>query len=193
MSGISSSFQINEKVGFLYEKGGGIVRKFDDKGMIYVEDEDGFERPFRANELVKIHGSEYNLPDDSVIQINEDDSISKSRYTLRKETLTGIRRPLDVWEIDLHIESLLDSHVGMSNAEILTLQLKELKNFYKKAIDKHIRKLIIIHGVGEGVLKDEVRLFLSKKEGIEYFDADFREYGKGATAVEIRYNLLNLE
>ena len=50
------------------------------------------------------------------------------------------------------------------------------------------QKLIIIHGVGEGVLKDEVRLFLSKKEGIEYFDADYREYGKGATAVELRYN-----
>jgi DNA-nicking Smr family endonuclease len=76
----------------------------------------------------------------------------------------------------------------MGNAEILSYQLKELRNFYSKARDKHIRKLIIIHGVGEGVLKDEVRLFLSKKEGIEYFDADYREYGKGATAVELRYN-----
>jgi hypothetical protein len=32
-----------------------------------------------------------------------------------------------------------------------------------------------------------VRLFLDKKDGIEYYDADFREYGKGATAIEIRY------
>jgi hypothetical protein len=38
------------------------------------------------------------------------------------------------------------------------------------------------------VLKDEIRLFLSKKDGIEFYDADFREYGKGATAIEINYN-----
>ena len=44
-----------------------------------------------------------------------------------------------------------------------------------------------IHGVVEGVLKEEVRSELSKIEGVEYFDADFREYGKGATAVELTY------
>lgn len=191
MSGTSSSFQINEKVGFLYEKGGGIVRKIDEKGFIVVEDEFGFERSFRANELVKIHGSEYNLPDDSLTQINADDTLSKMQHTIRKENLTGARKPIDIWEIDLHIESLLDSHKGMSNAEILNHQMREFKTFYKRAIDRHIRKLVIIHGVGEGVLKDEVRLFLSKKEGVEFYDADFREYGKGATAVVIRYNLLS--
>jgi DNA-nicking Smr family endonuclease len=188
MSGISNSFLINEKVGFLYEKGGGIILKIDVNGFYLVEDETGFERPFRENELVKIHGSDYHLPEDSILQINTDDSISKSRHTIRKETLTGARRPIDVWEIDLHIESLVDSHAGMSNAEILKIQMKEFKNFYAKAREKHIRKLVIIHGVGEGVLKEDVRLFLSKKDGLEYYDADFREYGKGATAVEIRYN-----
>lgn len=183
-------FKINEKVGFLYEKGGGIIRKIDDKGLFHVEDEFGFERPFRANELVKIYGSEYHLPDDSLAQINEDDTISKSSHTIRKENKTGSNKTIDVWEIDLHIESLLESHLGMSNAEILNYQMKELRTFFTKAKERHIRKLIIIHGVGVGVLKDEVRLFFSKKDGIEYYDADFREYGKGATAVEIRYNLI---
>jgi hypothetical protein len=31
-------------------------------------------------------------------------------------------------------------------------------------------------------------LFLTKKDGVEFYDADFREYGKGATAIEINYN-----
>ena len=43
-------------------------------------------------------------------------------------------------------------------------------------------------GVGEGVLKQEIRSYLDKQEGVEYFDADFREYGKGATTIEIHYN-----
>lgn len=191
MNGISKmEFRINEKVAYLYEKGGGVITKIDEKGFIYVEDEFGFERPFRSNELVKIYGSEYHLPENSIAQINEDDTISSSRHTIRKENKTGSNKTIDVWEIDLHIESLLESHAGMSNAEILNHQMRELRTFFTKAKEKHIRKLIIIHGVGEGVLKDEVRLFFSKKDGIEYYDADFREYGKGATAVEIRYNLI---
>jgi hypothetical protein len=188
MSGGLSTFQVGEKVGFLHESGGGTVRKIDAAGIYHVEDETGFERPFRQNELVKIYGSNYHLPDNEDLQRNDDDSLTTRSYTSHKETKTGSRKPIDIWEIDLHIETLLDSHSGMGNAEILSYQLKELRNFYSKARDKHIRKLIIIHGIGEGVLKDEVRLFLSKKEGIEYFDADYREYGKGATAVELRYN-----
>lgn len=188
MSGTLSFFQKGEKVAFLFEKGGGIVKSFTD-GRIVVEDEDGFDRLFFPNELAKIHGTEYNLPDDNVAQINEDDSISKSRHTVRKDFKTGIHKPIDIWEIDLHVESILNSHAGMSHADILSFQIRELHNFFKKAKENHIRKLIIIHGVGAGVLKDEVRIFLSKKEGIEFFDADFREYGKGATAVEIRYNV----
>jgi len=190
MSGTLRSFQIGEKVSFLYEKGEGTVRGFDDNTFILVEDTDGFERKFRENELVKIYGSEYHLPDDSVAQINEDDTLSKSKHTIRKENQTGSNKSFDVWEIDLHIESLLDSNLGMSNAEILAIQMKEFKNFFNRAKSKHIRKLVIIHGVGAGVLKDEVRLFLSKKDGIEFYDSDFREYGKGATTVEIHYNFI---
>jgi len=38
-------------------------------------------------------------------------------------------------------------------------------------------------------LKSEVLSYLHKQEGVEFYDADFREYGKGATMVEIRYNI----
>jgi DNA-nicking Smr family endonuclease len=188
MSGGSRSFQIGEEVSFLYESGKGIVRSFLPNGLLKVEDSDGFERSFRPDELAKIYSSDYKLPDDAVTQINEDDSISREHYTIRKETKTGSRKPIDIWEIDLHIESLLDSHAGMSNAEILNHQLRELRTFYQKARSKYIRRIIIIHGVGEGVLKEEVRFFLSKKDGVEFYDADFREYGKGATAVDLFYN-----
>ncbi len=189
MSGGLNTFQVGEKVRFLYETGGGRVVELVSPGIYKVEDEDGFERTFRTQELVKIHGIDFHLPDDAVVQINDDDSVSSRKYTVRKEEKTGSRKPIDIWELDLHIESLIDSHVGMSNAEILAIQLRELRNFYNRAREKHIRRIILIHGVGEGVLKEEVRMFLSKKEGVEYFDADFREYGKGATEVNLFYNL----
>lgn len=188
MSGGSKSLKVGDRVGFLYEVGGGVIRQIDNSQLYLVEDDDGFERTFRRNELAEIHGTDFKLPDDAVAQINDDDTISEKHYTSHKEMKTGSRKAIDVWEIDLHIESLIDSHAGMGNAEILNIQLRELRNFYNKARQKHIRKLVIIHGVGEGILKSEVRMFLDKKEGVEFYDADFRDYGKGATAIDLFYN-----
>jgi len=76
----------------------------------------------------------------------------------------------------------------MSNTQILNRQMSMFKSFFENAKSKNIRKLIIIHGVGEGVLKEEVRSFLSKLEGVEYFDASYADYGKGATQIELKYN-----
>lgn len=187
MSGGLNTFQPGEKVSFLREKGDGIVSSFKN-GRYTVVDEYGFERTFLPNELVKIYGTNYGLSENDFVA-NEDETLSRSRHLEFKESRTGSKRPLDVWEIDLHIESLLDSHSGMSNGEILSVQLKEMKNVFNRARSKFIQRLVIIHGVGEGVLKSEVLSFLQKQEGVEFYDADFREYGKGATMIEIRYNI----
>ena len=56
MAGTSNHFQVNEKVAFLFEKGGGIIRSIKNE-TYWIEDETGFERPFSANEIVKIHGT----------------------------------------------------------------------------------------------------------------------------------------
>ena len=47
------------------------------------------------------------------------------------------------------------------------------------------RKLIVIHGVGEGVLREEVRRTLQYYQGVQFHDADMRRYGVGATEVLI--------
>lgn len=180
-------FKIGEEVVFLFESGSGIIRKIE-RGTYFIEDETGFERPFKIGDFAKIHGRDYKLPDDEVLQITENDSLEEIRHYVKKENRTGYLKPIDVWEIDLHIEEHLDSHAHLSNAQILAKQMAIFKSFYKDARAKHIRKLVVIHGVGEGVLKDEVRLFLHNKDGVEYFDANYQEYGKGATAIEIHYN-----
>lgn len=188
-------YQIGEKVVFLFETGGGIVRSIDSSkaatsvGIIYyVEDETTFERPFRENEIAKIHSTDYKLNVDDVDQILVDESLEEINLTVHKETRTGYLKPIDVWEIDLHMESITDRHLNLTNTQILNQQMGVFKAFYKKARAKQIRKIIVIHGVGEGVLKAEVRMFLQGQEGVEFFDASYLEYGKGATQVEIHYN-----
>lgn len=181
-------FQIGEKVVFLNEPNGGVIRRIVNS-FYFVEDETGFERPFPAQELAKVHGTSYKSSASAKDKFIADITSATLQHTVKKENRTGYLKPIDVWEVDLHIESLSDSHSGMSNAQILNRQLSMFKAFFDKAKAKNIRKLVVIHGVGEGVLKEEVRMFLGKQNGVEYFDASYAEYGKGATQIEIRYNI----
>ena len=47
-----TNFEIGDKVKFLNSVGGGIVKKIQG-GMVYVEDESGFDMPFAPNELIR--------------------------------------------------------------------------------------------------------------------------------------------
>jgi hypothetical protein len=180
-------FQVGQKIVFLHESGGGTVKSIKEQGRYNVEDEDGFEREFLQSEIAAVYSEEYKINADEIRGINDDESYSKAKHEISQGVLTGSRKPIEVWELDLHIEEITDSHSGWTNTEILRAQMIELKTFFKKAKAKRIRKIVVIHGVGMGVLKEEVRAFFDKMEGLQVYDADFREYGKGATAVEIGY------
>ena len=54
--------KIGDKVRFLSEVGGGIVKGFQGKDIALVEDEDGFEIPMLVKECVVIHTDDYNIP-----------------------------------------------------------------------------------------------------------------------------------
>ncbi len=86
-------------------------------------------------------------------------------------------------EINLHIEDLMDNYKGMSNAEIIQVQLKYFQKALDTAISEHYRKLIIIHGVGNGRLKQEVRTILSSCKNLQFHDASYSKYGFGATEI----------
>lgn len=93
----------------------------------------------------------------------------------------------EIIEADLHIGNLLDSTAGLSNSEMLDVQLGE----FRRVLDDNIRnkgqKIVFIHGKGEGVLRKALLDELKRKyKNCEAQDASFREYGFGATLVTIR-------
>lgn len=53
--------KIGDKVRFLSETGGGIVAGFQDKNIVLVEDEDGFQIPVRINDVVVVDTDDYNI------------------------------------------------------------------------------------------------------------------------------------
>lgn len=90
----------------------------------------------------------------------------------------------EVREIDLHIHELIDDTSGMSNKEMLDIQMEHFEREIQKAIQEKVQKIIFIHGKGNGTLKTELRNELKRKyKKYRFQDASFQEYGFGATLV----------
>lgn len=93
-----------------------------------------------------------------------------------------------VMEVDLHIHELLDDFRGLSNGEIMEIQLDHFRSNLDEAFKKRAKKIVFIHGVGNGSLKMEIRKELDKMaKKVSYQDASFQEYGYGATMVQLRH------
>lgn len=92
-----------------------------------------------------------------------------------------------VIEVDLHIHQLLDSTVGMSNTDMITVQLDKFRQTMEENKTKRGQKIIFIHGKGEGVLRNAIVSELKLKyKNFPVQDASFKEYGFGATMVTVK-------
>ena len=92
-----------------------------------------------------------------------------------------------VVEIDLHINSLLDTTAGMDSASMLNYQMDVFREALAQYKNKKGTRIVFIHGKGDGVLRKSILKELTTRyKSYLYQDASFREYGYGATMVTIR-------
>jgi DNA-nicking Smr family endonuclease len=101
------------------------------------------------------------------------------------ETTYKKSRPSE--KVDLHIEKLTSDTGGMSNSQKLQLQLEVFEDSLDKAIAFGLDQIIFIHGIGNGVLRNEIHKRLSQNVHIKYFEDNMKEkFGYGATLVKIK-------
>jgi hypothetical protein len=89
--------------------------------------------------------------------------------------------------VDLHIHELVDNTHGLSNADMLNMQVDKFREVMDANLKNYGQKIVFIHGKGEGVLRQAIAKELKyryKKHDVQ--DASFQEYGYGATQVTIR-------
>ena len=151
-----------------------------------IETSDGFQLKYAPNELVKIEiGHTLKVTNYEVARI-------KSEKEIPKRKNKAVPKPKDrnapKMEVDLHINQLVRSSRGMSKHDMLNLQLETAKRQLQFAIGKRIQKIVFIHGVGEGVLKESLYYLFKRYENVTFYDADYQRYGLGATEVYIYQN-----
>lgn len=190
MSG--AKLHVGDRVSFLDEVGGGVVLGNGRLGHVWVRTNDGFEleRPVRGlvRTLDQDRQANLRVSDHQAGMIAANDVMEERR---RKQS--GVRpgktpkKPEDngVAEVDLHLHELVEDESHLSPEERLSYQLAYFERALEAAIRDGKRKLIVIHGVGEGVLREEVRRTLQYYQGVQFHDADMRRYGVGATEVLI--------
>ncbi|MCG8308818.1 MAG: Smr/MutS family protein [Cytophagales bacterium] len=126
-------------------------------------------------ELALIHLDEHKPMRIDAVQIRErmtDDTISPSH-------IKKIQAALTEDEVDLHMDT------GPLNPnEILEKQLNEFEKAYDNALVMNLQKLKVIHGVGAGILRNEIHKRLSRKTEVKFFeDADKEKFGFGSTII----------
>ncbi|MCF8391274.1 MAG: DUF2027 domain-containing protein [Bacteroidales bacterium] len=92
----------------------------------------------------------------------------------------------NITEVDLHIQHIVEDYERLTSGEIVEIQMARFKTSLDTALIHKTRKIVFIHGVGNGKLKFEIRKSLEKDYAdLVYQDASFKEYGYGATMVLI--------
>ena len=186
-------FQVGDKVRFLNAEGHGIITKIINDNQVELENEYGFDEVYDVKELVGERSKEDYKTDNLAFnqEVNQKlkaDQIEQQASALRKkfkhlEKYGGKDRDV----IDLHVENLIDSHQGMSNSQILNIQMTHFRRFLNQSINKQQRKIVVIHGVGEGVLRHEIRKELDVYYSeYKYYDAPYEEFGMGATEIILK-------
>jgi hypothetical protein len=161
-------FQVGESVSMLHESGAYTIKLLSGSHA-HVLDEFGFEYRILISSLIK------RTPIQGEVE-NKEPLVTPNAS--KKHPLSPIPT------LDLHATALgID---GMPPNELLETKLSYCRNFINQCIANRQPKALIIHGIGEGVLKMTVRQLLSGKKGISFHDGNYSTRGVGSTLVEIR-------
>ncbi len=168
--------KVGDTVRFLNEKGEGIIKEFISALKARVEISSGIEIEVPVKELVPI-------PPLSL----KDMKVFHKEAPVKRKAAAPVSKAhaKDEMIVDLHIEKLMEDHYGLNNSEKLDIQARHFRKKLEMAVNGHFTKVVFIHGVGNGVLRQAIRDLLKTYEGIEYSDASYKKFGAGATEVKI--------
>lgn len=163
-------YSVGDTIAYLNTTGTGTVKEIKGEEVL-VEDENGFDNWYHQRDLVIRKR----------IEVGE---VPQKDAPVRKSAEPRALRP-GTYEKDLHFPSLVDFPKNYTNRQMLDIQINAARNAIEHARRSGIKKVILIHGVGEGVLREEIHSMLERMDKLQFYDASYDKYGSGATEVEL--------
>ena len=189
-------FEKGQRVKFLNDVGSAVVLRMEGE-LVVVEDEDGFERSVERRELIvamepEVEADKYGNTIPDIATLLAQDVGEKRMRELQKEfevryqnsQATSMARRDAHMEVDLHIHELVDDQRGLPDRAKLAIQMDHFDRMMDIAKREKLRRIVFIHGVGQGVLRHQIRTSLDQHHpDCTYREGDPRKYGRGATEV----------
>ena len=189
-------FEKGQRVKFLNDVGSAVVLRMEGE-LVVVGDEDGFERSVERRELIaalepEVEADKYGNTIPDIATLLAQDVGEKRMRELQKEfevryqnsQATSMARRDAHMEVDLHIHELVDDQRGLPDRAKLAIQMDHFDRMMDIAKREKLRRIVFIHGVGQGVLRHQIRTSLDEHHpDCTYREGDPRKYGSGATEV----------
>jgi hypothetical protein len=133
----------------------------------------------------------YLLIDDFRQKMKQESSLPQTKKVVLEKPpgspFAKLLTDIPKYELDLHIEKLVGNIQGLSNADMLAIQLETLQKYLGLAIAHKQERMVVIHGLGKGVLKDEVHKILKQTPEVKRYVNEWQaQYGFGATVVQFK-------
>ena len=98
---------------------------------------------------------------------NKEKNVKAKLFNLKQRS-----KRLGSKEIDLHINLLIDDYSNLSNAEMIEIQIREFEAELNKVLNTNTEELIVIHGIGTGILKENIHKILNEYKLRYYLSSD---------------------
>lgn len=180
------SFQIGDMVQVIDEDANGEIVGFSNANTALVAI-DGFDYPYAITNLMLVEDG--NTIKTVIDTPTFETPTPKKGAQVVNTFAIDVMRQVNKYgqpELDLHIEELVLNPKPLSAHKKLQIQVATLEQFISSCVAQSINQFVVIHGVGQGVLKQEVKKVLLSHGNIMVKDADHRLYGSGATHVHIK-------
>ena len=160
--------KIGDKVSVIDEDLDGIVTSVQGN-LIHFEDEFGFVHQYPKEKLVERNASLYeNLKVEKKFEYQKPVSKKHNRNHL---------------VLDLHFEKLVENPLDYESFERLFIQKEKLMETLEFCRKNHLKKLEIVHGIGDGILQKLVLDTLESQTGLHFYNKEILHHQSGSVMV----------
>ncbi|MBD3903587.1 DNA mismatch repair protein [Chryseobacterium sp. Ch-15] len=161
--------KIGNKVSVVDEDLSGVITSVNGNIVVF-KDEYGFTYQYPKEKLV---------PKDA--EIYENIKIIKKAEPRKTISKKHDKNPLI---LDLHFENLVKNPHDYDSFERLFLQKEKLIHTISFCRKNHLKKLEIVHGIGDGTLQRMVFDVLESQTGLDFYNKEILHHQSGAVMVE---------